>query len=408
MIERDDRAYILSTAGTVFLENGLERSSVDMVAAAGRISKQSIYALFPSKIELFEAAVRNSFDKFRLDIAIDQQDSVEATLARYAMRLFDSFTDPVSLGLFRANIAVVRSSPELATELHGRRLSAAQPLAEYFDTLLAGSTLRQCDPLAMAIRFGGIAVDGSRYLLGPPIPVRAKRLQIAAHAVGLFLHGYRGVSDIAIERDRAIPVQPPVLAGTAALRLSAVRLTAVVDAATREFLEQGYHRASVDRLAAAVRMSKATVYRHFGTKENLLRYVVQRDIFQIQQSVIDPVPAADDPDEALTALARQALNLHLTPDNIAMHRLLTEEAGLIPDLAQAFHDVRVRRLATALERVLAEASLPRAGYRSARTFYALATFALRFVTSATLPDAAQRDTHSSEAALLFLHGLCRK
>lgn len=74
-------------------------------------------------------------------------------------------------------------------------------------------------------------------------------------------------------------IEPPVREGVAALRLSPEKLATLIDAVTAEFLDQGYRRASIDRIAAAVRVSKATIYRQFGNKEDLLRYIVRRDIF---------------------------------------------------------------------------------------------------------------------------------
>lgn len=403
--ERDSRAEILKAAGAVFLAEGFERTSVDMIAAIVRMSKQSIYELFPTKLALFEAAVRDTLDGARLNMAaIDGSAGVDATLAHYAQRLFEGFADPVNFGLFRANIAAANHFPELATELHEQRLAASWPLADYLEKLRAEGAIVSCDPLAMAIRFGGLAVEGSRYFLGRPLPGGSARNDIVAGAVRLFLDGYRGADEAEGNAAPLEAIEPPALEGSTALRLSPEKLTALVDAAAAEFLDNGYRRASVDRSAAAVRASKATVYRQFGSKENLLRYVIQRDIYETSQSAIEPASAAD-ADAAITALARQALDLHLAPANIRMHRLLVEEADLIPDLAQLFHDVRVRRLGNALDRVLTAYGLPQPGEAAARAFYALATFAVRFLTSATLPESAQRNVYARETALLFLHGL---
>ncbi len=404
--ERDSRTQILQAAGTVFLTEGLERASVDMVAAAAHMSKQSIYELFPSKLTLFEAAVRNKLDHTGLIMtAIEEGRSVEDTLTRYGLRLFEAFADPVNFGLFRANIAAANHFPELATELHERRLAASQRLADYLEKLLSQGLIVPCDPQAMAIRFGGLAVEGARYFLGRDLPGRDDRWEIVVNTARLFLNGYRGMTEAADDAIPPIPVEPPALEGGAALRLSAEKLSALVDIATAEFLDNGYRRASVDRIAAAAHVSKATIYRHFGCKENLLRYVVRRDIFETSRSGIEFAGDVSDADTAITALAERMLDLHLAPANIRMHRLLTEEAALIPDLAQLFHEVRVRRLSDPLERVLAMCGLPRSGEAAARTFYTLATFAVRFITSTTLPDAAHRKLYARESAMLFLHGL---
>lgn len=74
----DSRAQILEAAGAVFLAEGFERTSVDMIAATAHMSKQSIYELFPSKLALFEAAVRSKLDGARRDsVVVDADAPVE-------------------------------------------------------------------------------------------------------------------------------------------------------------------------------------------------------------------------------------------------------------------------------------------------------------------------------------------
>src|ERR1700733_14154116 len=49
------RDHILWTAKDVFIEEGFERTSMDVVAARAETSKRSLYAHFPSKDVLFQA-----------------------------------------------------------------------------------------------------------------------------------------------------------------------------------------------------------------------------------------------------------------------------------------------------------------------------------------------------------------
>lgn len=404
--ERDGSARILSAAGAVFLAEGFERTSVDMIAAAARMSKQSIYELFPNKVALFEAAVRNGLDDARLNMAdVDGSGGIEATLTRYGLLLFKGHSDPVNFGLFRANIAATRHFPELANELHDRRLAASRPLADYLERLLAEGRIDACDPAAMAIRFGGLVVEGARYFLGSPPPDAAARAASVATAVRLFLGGYRDVKDEGFEPVTPGAVEPPALAGTVALRLSPEKVAALVDAATAEFLAQGYQGASIDRIASAVRASKATIYRQFGSKEKLLRYVIQHDIFETSRTPVGQNSCPDNLDAALTAFARQVLDEHLAPSNLGMHRLLVEQAERVADLALDFHDHRARRVGDALGDFLLRFGEPLPSKTARRAFYVLATFAIRFVTSTKLPDADLRDRYSRETALLFLRGI---
>ena len=49
---------------------------------------------------------------------------------------------------------------------------------------------------------------------------------------------------------------------------------AILDAATHAFLAAGYSRTSMDDVARLAKVSKQTVYQHFGDKERLVTEVV--------------------------------------------------------------------------------------------------------------------------------------
>ncbi|SNS63687.1 transcriptional regulator, TetR family [Sphingomonas laterariae] len=414
--EQISRAQILRAAGIVFLKEGFERTSVDMIAAVAHMSKQSLYAFYPNKLALFEAAVRREVGGSRHRDAVAECDQdIAATLRRYAERLFADFTDPTNFGLFRANIAAANHVPALAADLHAWRLAGSRPLGDYLERQVAAGRIVPCDALAMAIRFGGLVVGGSRLFFGYPAPAPDDRDALANTAIRLFLHGYAGAATAAERPDDIEPAPdlapdlanifaPPALEGTAALRLSPAKLAALVEAATAEFIDQGYRGANVERIAAAVHASKATIYRQFGNKEKLLRYAIQQDIHVAGQAAL-PTDAGPDLDAAITGLARAAMDEHLHPRNIRMHRLLIQEADLLPDLARRFHAGREARLGLALTAVLRHHARPAPSASDIAAFHVLATYAVRFFTDDTPVDPAVRDRYAAECARLFLHGL---
>ncbi|WP_313801697.1 TetR/AcrR family transcriptional regulator [Sphingobium sp.] len=403
----ESRAQILRAASSVFLDAGFERSSIDQVAAAARMSKQSIYDQFPSKIALFEAAVRSELEAGQSNIdTIEPTGDREETLLAYGLRLFDGFADPTNFGLFRANIVAANHLPELADELHEHRLGLSRTLADYLDALIRDGVLADVDPLSASIRFGGLSVEGSRYFLGMPLPRQEDRATLVARALDLFLHGYARQADAHGPAIDALLDQaaPPVIDSGVALRLSAEKLQKLIDAAMAEFQEHGYSGANVDRIAAATHISKATIYRQFGNKEGLFRHVIEGEIYA--SSLCDfECDTGEELDEAVTKLARQVLDWHLQPSNIRMHRLLVQGSALVPDLARRFHDMRVAVVGRALDRLLSAHGWPRPDEAAARSFYLLATFAVRFLTVRQPPGPVQRDLHSRETARLFLHGL---
>ncbi|CDO38410.1 TetR/AcrR family transcriptional regulator [Novosphingobium sp. KN65.2] len=401
------RARILKAAGEVFLEIGFERTSVDQIAAVARMSKQSIYELFPNKQALFEAAVRDALDMGRSRLAfVEPSTNVEQTLSEFGEGLFRGFADAVNFGLFRASIVAATHFPELADELHEDRIARSRKLADYLETLMDNGTLQQADPLLTASRFGGLAVQGSRYFLGTPLPAEIARQAIVRSAIELFLHGYAGMAeiddmDLANLTDAPLP---PAIESKVAVRLSPEKVQRLMDAVLAEFLEHGFPAAKINRAASAAQSSTATVYRHFSSKENLLRHVVEREIHTTSQVTLQ-ADLAGDAQTALAALARQVLDWHLMPQNIALHRLLIQESDLVPDLAARFYDVRVAVAGRALTSLLETHGLPKPNSAAIRAFYVLATFAARFMTLTTVPEPAQRDSYSGECARLFLRGL---
>ncbi|MCW6536462.1 TetR/AcrR family transcriptional regulator C-terminal domain-containing protein [Sphingomonas lycopersici] len=399
----DARARILTAATTIFLRDGFAVASVDAVAAAARMSKLSIYELFPSKDALFEAAVRHAFgagyqppprDKMGGDLANALRD--------IGIWFFERFIDPTNFGLFRANIVAANHFPDLASELHLHRLRASQTIADDLRAWVDRGELHTSDTWVAALRFGGLCVEGSRYFLGTAPPSGKTRAAIVARATTLFLNGYAAAGTGAFVDVE--PVAAPTLPGTAASRMSPDRLAALLHAATDEFLANGYRSANIDRIVGAVRASRATVYRQFGSKEGLFRFVVEQAAYDAAQELYAIAPGQD-PEEETAALALEVLDRHCTTDNIRLQRLLIQEADLIPDLARHYYDAKIARIGKALAAIFERHRLPLPDPAMSRAFHALATFALRYLTDAALPDVAQRRREARDATHLFLHGV---
>jgi AcrR family transcriptional regulator len=117
---------------------------------------------------------------------------------------------------------------------------------------------------------------------------------------------------------------------------------AILDAAMRVFVQDGYPAAGIDRIASLAGVSKPTVYNHFDDKEALFR-TVMRDGARLSASKIigafDALfGAADDPAgrpdiaEQLTQVAYLVLDCQLSDEGWTLQRLLYAEAARMPDL----------------------------------------------------------------------------
>ena len=77
----------------------------------------------------------------------------------------------------------------------------------------------------------------------------------------------------------------------------------LIDTATRLFYEEGIHAVGVDRVIAEAGVTRATLYKQFGGKENLvLAYLANEDEMLRAMFAAAGAAAGTDPDELLSAV----------------------------------------------------------------------------------------------------------
>ncbi len=110
----------------------------------------------------------------------------------------------------------------------------------------------------------------------------------------------------------------------------------ILTAASRTFLAKGFGAVSMDTIAREASVSKATVYAHFAGKEELFGAMVgrvcERHFETFTAGELDP----RDVRASLTTLGRRFLELVLSPDAIAVHRIIVAEVTRSPELGEVF------------------------------------------------------------------------
>jgi AcrR family transcriptional regulator len=123
-------------------------------------------------------------------------------------------------------------------------------------------------------------------------------------------------------------------------QLSLEKTEAILHGGMQEFLTHGYAATSMDRVAVAAKVSKATVYSHFQDKESLFIALIQRLVEQKFQSIFDDGDAQlmkIAPEIVLRNFANQALDIAQNePQFLNFMRLIIGESGRFPQLARAF------------------------------------------------------------------------
>ncbi len=137
---------------------------------------------------------------------------------------------------------------------------------------------------------------------------------------------------------------------------TAGKAESILAAAKRMFLEGGFGAVSMDAIAREAGVSKATVYAHFAGKEELFGAVIGREcehyLAGFSARELDPADAR----ASLTSLGRRFLDLLLSPDAIALHRLILGEVSRFPELGRVFWQAGPERNLSQIEKFLRAAA----------------------------------------------------
>lgn len=119
---------------------------------------------------------------------------------------------------------------------------------------------------------------------------------------------------------------------------SAARKEEILDAALIEFADRTYNAVSMERLAECAGLSKAGIYAHFNSKEEIFHALLER----ITKQLCDFQGWLPDEDLTLPELVDVYIDrLYTTfdsPATISVYRLLLAESARTPELVQRWHN----------------------------------------------------------------------
>lgn len=122
--------------------------------------------------------------------------------------------------------------------------------------------------------------------------------------------------------------------------LSSEKSEAILRGGMQEFLVNGYAATSMDRVAKAAKVSKATVYSHFQDKESLFIAIIRYLVEEKFRVVFEPIGAeqlTEEPEIVLRELAQRMLTVGCQePQFRNFIRVIIGESGRFPQLALAF------------------------------------------------------------------------
>ncbi|WP_454918259.1 TetR/AcrR family transcriptional regulator [Xanthobacter sediminis] len=128
----------------------------------------------------------------------------------------------------------------------------------------------------------------------------------------------------------------------------------IIDGARRVFFDQGFDGASMDEIARASGVSKATIYSYFAGKVELFQALVEVDRRKSAERLFEYDPADSDVASLLTRIGESFMAMMVSPEHIRLIRMVIGAAEKFPAIGRTFFEAGPcqggRRLADLLAR----------------------------------------------------------
>jgi AcrR family transcriptional regulator len=287
------RERILGCAAEVFLVNGFHATSLDAIAKAAGASRATVYQYFAGKEEIFrELSALAERDVLahgehlgQLAPTTDGMQALHHWLVEWA-------------DIYDAHAAVFAEFPGIGTATGLAAIDAGTAADQFHETVtdrLRRTRLRDLDAEDAAAALGRIPhmVHLYRYRAMFPLPARATVTWSLTIALQLML--FPETPDDVL---RAVAPEPEVTTGRARTTPRALEGAGVTPAITEAagspipqdvlsvssalFAERGYYAISMEEIAAAADVSRATLYRYFSTKDKILAELTRRAVVEIE------------------------------------------------------------------------------------------------------------------------------
>lgn len=191
------------------------------------------------------------------------------------------------------------------------------------------------------------------------------------------------------------------------------RRTQIVDAALEEFASQGFHGATIKRIARRAGLqSQALIYWYFSSKEELFQAVLGRHL-PILQLMLDPAALLDrPPEEVLPQLAQAYLAVADRPIAQRLLRLILPEVIRRPEMVDQLGGRLIARILDFVQAYLThQVELgrlrPHEVRSSARAFVGMLLPQLggKLLFPAVQANAPTDEEHIATMVAIFLRGL---
>lgn len=112
----------------------------------------------------------------------------------------------------------------------------------------------------------------------------------------------------------------------------------VLEGAREVFMADGFEGASVDTIARAAGVSKATLYSYFPDKRLLFMEVARAECRRQADEAVKLIDLTAPPERVLTEAATRMLGFFLSDFGMGVYRICVAESDRFPELGRAFYE----------------------------------------------------------------------
>lgn len=132
------------------------------------------------------------------------------------------------------------------------------------------------------------------------------------------------------------------------------RRDAIVAAARRSFLDDGYAATSMSGLLKTLGGSKATLWSYFRSKEDLFGAVIADVTAAFREQVRSELLTPGEMEATLVNFCRSFMNKTAHADGVAAWRLVVAESGRFPEVGRIFYEQAAGHVERALSDYIAQ------------------------------------------------------
>ncbi|WP_236640734.1 TetR/AcrR family transcriptional regulator [Sulfitobacter sp. HI0023] len=181
----------------------------------------------------------------------------------------------------------------------------------------------------------------------------------------------------------------------------------VMIGARKVFFRCGYEGATVDAIAAEGKVSKATMYSYYPTKEQLFLSVVESECGRLADEILRPLIASLEPRAQLEELALRMVDLTLDDTYIRLLRTCIGASEALPEVGEVYFRAGPKParelVGQVLERLTREGALDVDDARRASDhFIHLCVSGLLMPRLLAVKRPVHREKHAGEAVAAFL------